>query len=445
MGHGRKPNIAILVLAAFVWVQPACLGAVHIKHPAGKQHACFLASPHHAHMAGHTRGSVTAKGRPEPAPQRTLVRFPLLSVLGDTFKNPWCGQTFTLIEDIEHGQDRRRKGSAEPLGPRFYENAPASRPHQLLGPLENFESTLEFKSGLFERHGQDTIFWTSIVPKDKTKIENVLVFHHGLNDHCGWAAQHAQITHAAMFNSATFCFDMPGWGRSDGLFMHIPDADWWKWIGHAESFITEVVLPQRCEWELLSGRRLKLFGHGESMGGAIGLSVALKSPDLYDGLVLSAPAVNGAKEVMPHPIILWLLMTFIVPLVPTLPQAPFEDVTDKCHEDSALAVQARENPFSPRGKKLRFSTGGALVTGVTYFSEHMEDVKIPFLVMHSKKDTVTSPESSQLLYERASSVDKTLRLWEEGCHADALTGGPLHKELMKKAYLLCGSWIRERQ
>lgn len=106
MGHGRKPNIAILVLVAFVWVQPACLGAARIKHPAGKQHACFLASPHHAHIAGHTRGSVTAKGRPEPAPQRTLVRFPLLSVLGDTFKNPWCGQTFTLIEDIEHGQDR---------------------------------------------------------------------------------------------------------------------------------------------------------------------------------------------------------------------------------------------------------------------------------------------------------------------------------------------------
>ena len=378
---------------------------------------------------------------PHAAPVRSRLPLPLNQGSPAALTAQAAHGMFTLIADLETGEDRRRKALPTQC---FLDNAPATSDQQLLVSLAKCEATLDFDSGFFERDGQDKIFWTSIVPKDKAKIENVLVFHHGLNDHCGWSVQLAQMHHAAMFNSAAVCFDMPGWGRSDGLFMHIPNADWFAWTSHAATFILECVLPWRSAWETQAGRQLKVFGHGESMGGAIALSLALKHPNLYDGIVLSAPAVNGAKEVLPHPAVVWFLMTFVVPFLGTLPQAPFEDVSDKCHEDKALVARTRLNPFSPQGKKLRFSTGAALVTAVRYISGHLSDVTTPFLVFHSEKDTVTSSASSQLLYEQASSPDKTITLWKEGWHADALLGAPLHKPLMQKAYALAGDWVRQR-
>ncbi len=39
---------------------------------------------------------------------------------------------------------------------------------------------------------------------------------------------------------------------------------------------------------------------------------------------------------------------------------------------------------------------------------------LPLLIMHGADDTLTSPQGSIVLYERARSADKTLKLWE-GC------------------------------
>ena len=85
---GREPSIATLLLVAFVWVQPACLGAAHINRPAGQQRTCFLASPHHAYLAGHTRGSEAPRWRSERVP-RTKARVALRAGLGDAVRNMW--------------------------------------------------------------------------------------------------------------------------------------------------------------------------------------------------------------------------------------------------------------------------------------------------------------------------------------------------------------------
>ena len=42
--------------------------------------------------------------------------------------------------------------------------------------------------------------------------------------------------------------------------------------------------------------------------------------------------------------------------------------------------------------------------------------KLPVLIMHGTKDTVTSPSGSKEFYERAGSTDKTLKLYEGYLH-----------------------------
>lgn len=50
-------------------------------------------------------------------------------------------------------------------------------------------------------------------------------------------------------------------------------------------------------------------------------------------------------------------------------------------------------------------------------------VVIPFLVVHGSEDTVTDPDISKELYEKAQSPDKTLKIYEGFWHS--LTAGEL--------------------
>lgn len=62
--------------------------------------------------------------------------------------------------------------------------------------------------------------------------------------------------------------DMPGHGRSDGLFMYIDG--WFNFVGWAEEFCDTVVPEKVKEWSnRLGGKRLKVFGQGVSLGGGV--------------------------------------------------------------------------------------------------------------------------------------------------------------------------------
>ena len=50
-------------------------------------------------------------------------------------------------------------------------------------------------------------------------------------------------------------------------------------------------------------------------------------------------------------------------------------------------------------------------------------VSSPLLILHGAEDKVTDPSVSQFLYEKASSTDKTIKLYEEGYHC-ILEGEP---------------------
>lgn len=44
-------------------------------------------------------------------------------------------------------------------------------------------------------------------------------------------------------------------------------------------------------------------------------------------------------------------------------------------------------------------------------------ISLPLLILHGEADAITDPSVSKALYEKASSSDKTLLLYEDACHA----------------------------
>jgi alpha-beta hydrolase superfamily lysophospholipase len=72
---------------------------------------------------------------------------------------------------------------------------------------------------------------------------------------------------------------------------------------------------------------------------------------------------------------------------------------------------------------------------------NFEQVTLPFLVLHGEEDTVTDPDVSKALYDKASSVDKTMKLYPGMWHG--LTSG----EPDENIELVFGdiiSWLDER-
>ncbi|KAI3693529.1 hypothetical protein L1987_76473 [Smallanthus sonchifolius] len=93
-----------------------------------------------------------------------------------------------------------------------------------------------------------------------------------------------------------------------------------------------------------------------------------------------------SEKVKPHPMVISML-TKVEDVIPRWKIVPTKDVIDAAFKDPLKR----------------------------------EEVTLPFFVLHGEADTVTDPEVSQALYERASSKDKTIKLYPEMWHR--LTSG----------------------
>lgn len=77
-----------------------------------------------------------------------------------------------------------------------------------------------------------------------------------------------------------------------------------------------------------------------------------------------------------------------------------------------IASNPRRYTGSPRVGTMR-----ELARVCQYIQDNFSKVTAPFLTVHGTDDGVTCPSSSKLLYEKASSVDKSLKLYDGMYHS----------------------------
>lgn len=90
--------------------------------------------------------------------------------------------------------------------------------------------------------------------------------------------------------------------------------------------------------------------------------------------------------------------------------------------------------------KLALQTGNELLAVSLDIEKNLEEVTMPFLVLHGEDDVVVDPEGSRLLHERASSRDKTLKLYPGMWHM-LMAEPPADVE---RIYADVTSWLEER-
>jgi acylglycerol lipase len=164
---------------------------------------------------------------------------------------------------------------------------------------------------------------------------------------------------------------------------------------------------------------LLLFG--ESLGGALLLRTLiarrLTATAPLAGVVLSAPVVRVAPEVLPPPPVVAAVKA-LATLLPRLqmPAQELDATYDAAFGDAAVAKASRADPLVVFDAP-RLATAAGILGTTAANAAALERFSPPaLLVLHGSADGRTAPANSEELVRRAACADKTLRILPGGRH-----------------------------
>ncbi|KAI3514668.1 hypothetical protein L1887_13271 [Cichorium endivia] len=217
-------------------------------------------------------------------------------------------------------------------------------------------------------------------------------------------------TKLASYGYAVFGIDYEGHGRSMGARCYIKKFD-------------NIVTDCSNYFKYISGqedyKNKKRFLYGESMGGAVSLLIHRKDPTFWHGAILVAPMCKISEKVKPHPMVISML-TRVEDVIPRWKIVPTKDVIDAAFKDPVKREEIRSNKLIYQ-EKPRLKTALEMLRTSMGLEDSLNEVTLPFFVLHGEADTVTDPEVSRALYDQASSKDKTIKLYPGMWHG--LTSG----------------------
>ena len=241
--------------------------------------------------------------------------------------------------------------------------------------------------GHFEGAGGNDIYWQTWLPDGEVRA--ALVLAHGASEHSGRYAWTAEQLTAAGYG--VYALDHRGHGRSSGARALIDRID------NAVADIGTVV-----ERAATDGKPF-LLGH--SMGGCLALAYATRHQASLEGLILSAPvavleAASPVQRVAGH------VLSIVAPKL-----GVFTIDSTTVSRDPDVVRDYDSDPLNYHGK-LPARTVAELSNEVARFPESIKTLELPLLVLVGTGDLLVPPAASELVYETASSQDKTVERYE---------------------------------
>jgi len=259
---------------------------------------------------------------------------------------------------------------------------------------------------------------------------HVLVFLHGYGSQSDMYAE--ALSYFVRRGAVVVLPDLPCHGRSDGTLVYMPD--WWAWVDQVWETLDIFVPLARDEG---TGRPMKVFVSGMSLGGGLSACLSVLRPTYFDGVVLVAPMLFVSDDLKPSKLVQQIFKRFLVPLLRKWPITPMKSIEGKDFRIYEQGVKCNNvNPLSFRGLKARLGSAKELAfTFPEWMEKHMKQVENPFLILHGTEDKITDPAISQKLYDEASAADKDIKLYDGAFHCELLGCVPGLGKLIDMAWL----------
>jgi len=254
---------------------------------------------------------------------------------------------------------------------------------------------MKHKEGRFKGLKDFNLYYQCWLPDKRPQA--ILLVAHGLAEYSGRYTN--LVNHFVPKGYAIYGHDHRGHGKSEGLRCYVDrfsdyliDLKTFFDMAHAEHGNT------------------KIFLVGHSMGGTIATVYAAQHQDELAGLMVSGASLTASTSVSP---VLMAAAGIFSVLSPKMGTTVLD--ASAISQDKAVVDAYVNDPLVYRGK-VRARLGAELIKAWKKLPSLMPDIKLPILIMHGTVDRLSDPEGSRMLYERVSSTDKTLKLYEGFYH-----------------------------
>lgn len=254
---------------------------------------------------------------------------------------------------------------------------------------------MQEKEGYFKGTGNFNLYWKAWLPDGQTKA--IILVAHGLGEHIN---RYTNLVNFALPRGlAVYGLDHQGHGKSEGRRCYIDRFQ--VYIDDLKTFYDMVRKDN-------PGLKIVLLGH--SMGGLIATVYAVQHQKDIEALIVSAPSLKPGQGITPFTITLARILSAIVP------KLGVSKLDSSYLSHDKAVVEAYDNdPLVYRGK-ITARLGSELFSTMAKLESQMHTLTLPLLIMQGTDDKLVEVEGSRMLYEKATSADKTLKMYEGFYH-----------------------------
>jgi alpha-beta hydrolase superfamily lysophospholipase len=248
----------------------------------------------------------------------------------------------------------------------------------------------------------------------------VAVLAHGLGEHSGF---YGPVTRYLLGRGlAVYTHDHRGFGRSGGRRGHVT-----RYTDYVEDLRATV---ERARMEQ-PGVPVVLIGH--SMGGTIALLFSQRYPDLITHAIYSAPALILRRHV---PRLQRMMARVMSRLMPTYTNKGVIDPT-VLTRDPAMQQEVRADRWRHAYVTARLFME-MFVRGPRDVLAHLDQLRVPFLIIHGAADPLVSPAASRRVYHGAAAPSKAIRIYPGVLHE------PFRDVDRERVFADAGAWLEEQ-
>ncbi len=243
-------------------------------------------------------------------------------------------------------------------------------------------------------HTENGLYYRSWL---SAKPRAAVLLVHGLGEHCQRYDHVAKALNDEGY--AVFSMDLPGHGRSEGPRGHVDTFDVFQnavqsLFDHAQTQLPTV--PK------------SILGH--SMGGLIVSRFLIDHQALFNGAMLSAPAIQSPQE---PPAWQVGLIKMIAKLTPKAGMLALD--ASGVSRDPAEVKKYMADPLVSKDElSAKFLV--EMTNTMDTVKLRADEITLPILMMHGTGDVMTAIEGTQQLHQRCASADKELKIYPDLYH-----------------------------
>ena len=235
-----------------------------------------------------------------------------------------------------------------------------------------------------------SIYYQAWLPEGKVKA--VLLIVHGLGEHSGRYMN--VVNHFVPLGYAAYGLDHIGHGKSEGER---------EVLERFEDITDNLTIYYNMIKVWQPGKPIFILGH--SLGGLVTCKYLIDHQADFKGAIISASLVRVPANISPLTVTMGKIFSAIAPKVGVVPL----DATGISRDPEVVKAYVND-PLVFHGKTPA-RLAAEMLKAMRRVTAEADKIALPIIIFQGSADRLVDPGDAQLLYDKASSKDKTIKIY----------------------------------